>query len=85
MKRGLLIGAVLLSTAALAQVGPSEIWGLVYNAVFPTFTDGQTSALQATSSGQLNVTGLGPSTPCGTGVIDLSAGCTITVMLRLGP
>ena len=86
MRLRLIIGAVLFSTAVLAQqVGPDEIWGLIYNAVLPTLSDKQTAPWQGTSTGRLNVTGLGPSAPCGMGVIDLSAGCTITVMLRLGP
>lgn len=44
------------------------------------------------SSAQLTMTNFGeggsggaPLVACGSGVIDLSAGCTITVMLRLGP
>jgi hypothetical protein len=84
MKRGLIIGAVLVSTAAIAQVGPSEIWGLIYNLVAPTLSDKQTTTWQSTSDGHLSVTGLGPPPNC-TGAIDLSEGCTLTVMLRLGP
>jgi hypothetical protein len=84
MKRGLIIGAVLVSTAVLAQVGPSEIWGMIYNLTAPSLGDKQVTTWQSTSTGSLSVTGLGPSTTCGTGVADLSAGCSITVLMRLG-
>ena len=85
MRRFLAIALVVGSSSALAQVRPSEIWGLIYNAVAPTLSDKQSTTWQATSAGRLSVTGLGPSAACGTGVIDLSAGCTITVALGLGP
>ena len=78
-----IIGLALISTAALAQIAPSEIWGLIYNAVAPTLSDKQETTFQATSAGRLNVTGLVP--PNCTGAIDLSEGCTLTVMLGLGP
>ena len=84
MRRIIFMTGMFAATAALAQVGPSEIWGMIYNAVFPTLADKQVTTWQSTSAGRLNVTGLGPSTTCGTGVIDLSAGCSITIALGLG-
>ena len=50
------------------------------------------AALCSLSQAQLMNTGIGeggqggiPLANCGTGVISMAAGCTITVMLRLGP
>jgi hypothetical protein len=54
----------LIAGAAVAQqTTPSEIWGSIYNSVFPTYADRQTAIWQGTVNGQLNVTGLGPVTP----------------------
>ena len=83
MRRWTLIAVAFASTAALAQVGPSEIWGLIYNLVAPTLSDKQVTDWQGSSSGQLKVSGISPA-GC-TGAIDLSEGCTLTVLLGLGP
>jgi hypothetical protein len=84
VRRGIIIWTVLVSTAAIAQVGPSEIWGMIYNLVAPTLSDKQITTWQSTSDGHAAVTGLTPLAPCGSGVADLSAGCSITVLMRLG-
>lgn len=85
MKKALaaLFGFVVMSML-LAQT-PGDIWGMVYNSVLPTLTDNQQTVWQSTINGQLNVTGLTPPVNCGVGATDLTASCTITVSLGLGP
>ena len=67
------MAAMFAATAAIAQVGPGEIWGMIYNLVAPTLTDKQTTTWQSTSNGHLSVTGLTPGS-C-TNKLDFTQAC----------
>lgn len=73
----IIAGALVVATAALAQRVPDSLWGIVYNSVFPTLSDKQSTVWQSTSNGRTNVTGLNVVVCVGGGTINLTLGCTL--------